>query len=598
MSNQLTRLFLIDQSLETTGTHHADLLETLALQAMRHRIDVRAGVNLEFPESSSLSVPVKRCYANSTYQSVSRLAGLRRVKRNAMVKAQRRDTRFSWFKNWLTSRINAAESSRRDRLIVRFAQNTSSFFNEIEFEDSDHVLFLCVSELELLGAFRYLAQTPRTIQANWSFLFHFNVFTGNPATFPAQARQLKDLCDDIHGSIRALPYHRLRFFATTDALVEQYQRLGISTVRAFSYPVPDSFDYTADFSKTNEMAGDRPFRFVVAGGVRREKGQQANLREILEGLCEIQRSGVEAELQIQRPKRPRWCPPKLDMPKECAEISGVNMVDHPLPAAEYNRLIRESDCGILLYDRENYAARRAGIFGEFASCAKPMIVSAGCWLSDQLETFQSAHVHNLICRHEGTLCEISNGSFEFCKSNVPLPGSVWSFDSSMHPFVARFDLDCTATSLLIEFEWHFRRAMGTYCQWELFHDDRLAGMPRIVGQGRKSPISRCIIPLNRKLRLKNCSLKLSNPYSDANLSIKGVRVFACPESLGELPISSAGLAIGHASEVPWAMREIVKHKGHYQKTAVAFAGDWLKRHASSNALSEIIPPFQLKSKAA
>ena len=78
---------------------------------------------------------------------------------------------------------------------------------------------------------------------------------------------------------------------------------------------------------------------------------------------------------------------------------GNILIDEPLGAAAYNAILARSHIVYNLYDRANYAARSSGVFVEGIAARKPLIVTAGTWMSALMGTYAADYHRDVIAPH-------------------------------------------------------------------------------------------------------------------------------------------------------------------------------------------------------
>ena len=75
---------------------------------------------------------------------------------------------------------------------------------------------------------------------------------------------------------------------------------------------------------------------------------------------------------------------------------GNILIDEPLGAAAYNAILARSHIVYNLYNRANYAARSSGVFVEGIAAHKPLIVTAGTWMSALMGTYAADYHRDVI----------------------------------------------------------------------------------------------------------------------------------------------------------------------------------------------------------
>lgn len=131
----------------------------------------------------------------------------------------------------------------------------------------------------------------------------------------------------------------------------------------------------------------RPIRFITVGDLRWEKGYSV----IVDALEIVSRRstppGREFILQCTWPSG-RPVPPELAALRQLAG-STVKVMETSMDYERYYRFLRESDVVLLPYRQTAYRARTSGVLVEAMTLAKPVIVTANTWLSDQTAMFGS-----------------------------------------------------------------------------------------------------------------------------------------------------------------------------------------------------------------
>lgn len=75
---------------------------------------------------------------------------------------------------------------------------------------------------------------------------------------------------------------------------------------------------------------------------------------------------------------------------------GTVVVQEPLPSDEYAAMIARSDIVYNLYRRENYTARSSGVFVEAIACHKPVVATAGTWMSAVMGSYAPDYHRDMI----------------------------------------------------------------------------------------------------------------------------------------------------------------------------------------------------------
>ena len=345
----------------------------------------------------------------------------------------------------------------------------------------------------------------------------------------------------------------------------------------------------------------RPLRFTCPGGIRREKGQSNYLQTLVNDIWPTHLSTGKVQMVVQRPKRRFLKAQKLslDMPSASpTDVLPVEYVNHPLPQTDYVDLIRGTDVGLLYYDSRVYFSRRAGVLGELLACGKPVIVSAGSWLSDQIEESNFAHVDRLL-NSEHLVQQKELSDLKWDPDNIPLPGGVVSFDRNRHPFEFSFERAAGTTATVFEFDWHWPKENGVYCRIEIVELDSTGNevglQSRVVGVRNRNAKTNSMLMLSPETVSIRC--RLSNAYDDSTASIRRLAVSSL--SLDEpTPMGSVGLIAADEQDLVRCVDEMVAHYDHYRESVEAFATRWYSNHDPKLTVSHMLSVEQSFRKVA
>jgi len=551
----LSRLIIIDQSLKGIGGHHFDYTLQIAQTAAMQQCEVVVASHRKFTNGSRLDhyARVHPVFRTTTYSKYSLLAGLRSMhskppialrtagrfgrmgKRHSphqptieqpdLERSESKYTgggdfvaadRFPLMRStgrWLGQRIAnlkamagrlnyglqyLQESSGRNQAVKAFAGDCQTFFRHVGLNESDHVFFTTINDLELAGLLTYWMSNPESYQPNWHMQFHFDVFAGRPPEYRIQLpnmEPLRDLFEDIE---IAVPSYQIHYYATTASIADQYQRLSARPIHELTYPISQAFvkqncttvpitqsskintysPQTRSFDtehrditnlptmptvleedsltidrlqqKSAQVTASENFLdmnlfdsehngvpIVLAGGIRAEKGQNS-LQSILPALKTKVLDSELGFLVCQRKEKSRWfCKPfalRLDEKSE-AITKQVQYLQHPLDTGTYQNLIRNAGIGLLTYNNRTYANRRAGIFGEYLAAGVPVLVPSGCWMADQLSIINATYHQELLKENQSKACW-NHLNFEWSQWNVPSANGCISFDGQEVPAYA------------------------------------------------------------------------------------------------------------------------------------------------------------------
>ena len=614
----MANFYLIDHSLRTLGGHHFDYVRCLAEVSKRNGFTPQIGTNVAFAkfclesdnELTHLG-SVKSVFRDTTYQTDSYLAGLQHLTRgnsHQLITAP---------PNGLSKRVlhsvkKHLHHRRREKFISRFAMDCRRFFEGKSHRLGDHAVLTTVSELELMGLAAYLSQHPESTKTQWHLQFHYNLFEGRTPEYESQSNVAKAVRACFVTALSRLSSHSIRLHTTSNALAEQYNQLGIGQFESLPYPVAPAFRGTTEHNLIGhtqssnqpkaESSHREPIKITCPGEMRREKGQSSYLQSLIDNISEDLLATGLVEIAVQRPRK------KLFSTKEKIELQAPNVLckgaiskqpikylSHPLPDQQYIDLIKTTDCGLLFYDSRAYFSRRAGVLGELLACGKPVIVPAGSWLAEQIAEPIFEHGDQLI-RQFPTARTISTGEFEWESANVPLPGNVLSFDQAKHPFQFAVNKEAEENLMMLEFDWHWPEAPGTFCRIEATQRDNsgntLMKTNRVVGHRRSNKKPNTLFKIAPGTA--SVEFNLSNAFHQSAASIRHaqIRTMKLDASEHDQPVGAVGIIATDESNLAVAVREIVNHFDHYRDSAIQFSKYWRARHEPQATLDFLVGAYQ------
>lgn len=595
----MANFFLIDHSLRDKGGHHYDYVRCIARAADDMGFNTIIGGHRGFnaPELGEF----RSVFSQTTYQPDSYLAGLRTATRQRIdflnPSRRGRESLFSRARHvWLLNR----HQKRRSRFIHQFATDCTRYFGDAQFAEGDHVFFTTVSELELIGLTHFLARNPQSLQAHWHLQFHFNLFEGRTPEYEKQSQVTKAIRSCFEISLARIPYHQLHFYTTSKLLADQYERLQVGDFEVLPYPVAECFRPKKETTVNNNRDLKQPLRFTCPGAIRREKGHIEYLQPLVNKIWNPHLQGGNLQLVIQRPPKKLVQGEKLELefPESTDSKPVVDYLPHPLPSDAYSELIRTTDCGLLFYDSRTYFSRRAGVLGELLSCGKPVIVSAGSWLAEQVKAPNFEYVDS-IAQSELAIRKLTLAQLSWGHNNVPLPGGVISFDDQRNPFDLSLDVSSEEGGICIYWDWHWPQSSGVYNRVELMAnppevteerapelDDPIPPMSIQTIGHRENESAGCFFHLPNNTQ--KITIRFLNAFHDSMASIRNVRIVTLGKAAKQAPIGTVGIVAADELELPQCIDEMVRHYDHYRSSAEAFAHGWHSRHEPRRTIAHLL----------
>ena len=626
----MANLFLIDHSLRNAEGHHFDYVQCVSRAATESGLRTVIGAHRDF--NSNRLENVSSHFRDTTYQASSHLAGLRHLKRQAFNFAEPPAPDASLLQRFKFYRGRKSNQRKRDRFIQKFAQDCQSFFSRYEIHSGDHAFFTTVSELELAGLAKFLAGNPETLKANWHLQFHFNLFEGRTPEYASQISTVRTIRNCFYLARSIAPFHRIHFYTTSQILADQYGRLDAGPFNVLPYPIANCFR-PDQLESPKQRKDAQPVRFTCPGGVRREKGHADYLQPLVDKIWDSHLRPEKAKLVLQRPPRKKMlgekialkCPASDNSPQstdsDSITSSAVEYHSHPLPADEYERLIKSTDCGLMFYNSRHYFSRRAGVMGELLSCGRPVIVPAGSWLAEQIKEVNFSYRESLsnsdLARRTLPLSELG-----WSHSNVPLPDGIVSFDESRAPFDANFEMLEGETAFIVRWKWHWPQETGSYAKVDLLGGDGDAGNAGNA-EGDQGPATGTTgatgdsIPIQTQIagiasnhfasvifrnpqsdKAGTIRLRFRNAFHNSTATVKDLQIVTLGGDNGVLPLGVVGISASDEANLPGCIEEMIQHYDHYQKSAKQFAEKWYERHEPRRTIAHLLSVEQLQRRAA
>jgi hypothetical protein len=543
----MSRFILIDHSLKGVGGHHFEYATHVLEAARRRGFEVILAANRRFrPDGPALPgcavYPIFRytTYSDATLYHSSRSGDTSSLARRAS----------GWIRG-LSRPWNRAARIRG------FYSGLCRLFRHVPLESGDQVFIPTLSELDLLGLSQFLASDERARRADWHLQFHYNIFDGREPDFAAQKDRLDAMRSVFAAAWDRLRGHRMTCYNTTAQLTAQYDRLGVTKFRTLPYPVNPAFH-----EPRAPRAAGGPLRVTSAGAIRAEKGC-ADLADVLrQGWPDLFATG-RVQLVVQSNKS--WFKLPLPGPVQGA-LEPVLYAPHPLDPRAYVELLRHADIGLLLYDSDRYYSRCSGVLVEMLSMGVPVIVSAGCWMADQIAPAIQRHIRRLVA----TLPTVSREPIQNAMAAIDVPGG--------------------SSELVLTTQWDAGASAGIYARFDVECQNE-TGKPihrSAMTVGRRAGDNESSIMAHVASGTRKIQIFWRNAYHDAPLPATNVEarfLGASHAGDGSHPLGAVGLIAADVSQVGDLLRDMVRHWPHYRDTAAEFASSWRAFHHANRIVS-------------
>lgn len=622
--NDLAQFILIDHSLRSVGGHHYDYAVQILREADVAGYEIVLATHRQFRPPTDLP-STWRAFPLFHYDIYNRyaIACGRSSKRplppdlwdarSATRHLVRRPSEWPASVRRLYHRLN------RQRRLTRFTAACRQLFRAVELEPNDIVFFATMSAFDLGGLASFLQQAPETARATWHLQSHHDFFDGRPPDYDQQGSVVHAVRRQFRQSLDQISGHRVVFHATTAELAAEYNQLEVGKFCELPYPVNPQFhaspesstlapipavpppvptpafatsgDSVLDGRRTGQQSLMRPsLNVTCAGGMRREKGSH-EMAELIRKLWRPYLASGRVRLRFQATKRrfQRLCRQQHPGPPK-GYIEPLVRVPHPLGMNDYVKLIRTSDIGLFLYDSLTYYARCSGILVEMLAAGVPVIVPAGCWLSQQIAEPNFAYLDRL---YDGTP-SASSLRIADVRKDMPLGAAPIRFGAWSPAVHATLFVPEQAAGLLVRFRYAATAPAGCYVRIRLSqhsqHGHCLDQSACVLGQRHQPdlPVS-TFIPVNAEgARIE---LILQDAYHGGGIEIRDFRcVFVTArDARGRTPPRGAtGLIASDLSQIPKLLAEMIEHYDHYRQTAETFSHQWMRQHSPHNTFATLL----------
>jgi hypothetical protein len=561
----MTKFILIDHSLDGVGGHYFEYASHVLRAVERAGFEVWLATNRRFRGSEKLPAHwnIRAVYELTTH---SRLNFSAEIERPARPHAGRP---LRMLGRWWSDR-------RRRRRIAAFTRDTATLFRGIALAPGDQVFLPTVSELDLLGLAQYLADDDRARHVDWHLQFHSPIYVGCEPDFPSQDERAVRLRQIFEQAMALASEHRLYFYTTTDRLTAQHNRLGALSFHTFPYPVNPILQTGA---KPAAAARRGPLQVAYLGDARHEKGYQF-LPELIERTRrDAERSSrvrfiVQSNFGFRVPARGK----ETEVVQAATLLESlpqhqVKLFKQPIDSDEFCRQALETDVGLLLYDRQRYAARCSGVLVELLTAGVPVLVSAGCWMADQLA--DATRDYHIGLRHNRRVLGTAQAEVG---QQFPIPPG--------------------ASDLLLFFVWPNDQAIttGAYARIEtrLFsHAGRqLDCWTTVVGPSMPRRSSTALVRL--PIEAAAASVAWQDAYGQQTIRFSEAEhcfLAADPRSETLTPRGAVGLVAADPTDprqTAELLTDLIDNHRHYRETACQFARRWSAWHNADRVVAELL----------
>lgn len=461
----------------------------------------------------------------------------------------------------------------REKQIEDMARGCEVLFEELGFHGDDCIFVPTISEFDLLGLTRFFLRQPESARVAWHLQFHFDIFHGREPDYANQPEQMALLRRQFSSALAKLPDHQLHFYATTPQVAAQYNKLSLANFTPLPYPVSGALAKATPPASVPQDEPDGPLRITLAGAMRREKGKRA-LATVIDSLADLLHAGdVQIWLQSTGRKVERFLQPSWKSAVEYHEQIPADpqkpmvALTDSLAREEYLRLISNADIGLFLYDSQRYHSRCSGVLVEMLAAGVPVVVPAGCWLSEQIQEPNYAHLQSYREGHAPIWVETQD------TIGVEHQRLAVEWTCPIAPGTKSIICSLSAAEELTR--GHYLRVDAQ----SLDQAGRLVGEPQTAILGHASTSTRVWTLFRVPTATHTIQLRLSNAYHQTELRTDDLEIAGYSVGSCELPAGQVGLICADARHAPHLVRELIDAYGHYRETAAAFSHTWAHQHA-------------------
>jgi hypothetical protein len=455
----------------------------------------------------------------------------------------------------------------RRKRINHYVRSSNLWFKKIGPQEEDIVFLPTMTDFDFECLAEFLRRIPQTESVHWHLQFHFPFLEGSSWEYPGQQRILAIMQSFFKEQRSKLPRHKLYFYTTSEVLQQQYTRL-VDHVDSLPYPITRNIleagrNSGAKVSHTSKESS-RPLIALCAGAHRPEKGFQF-VDVLVSSLWKYFESG-RIQLRVQRSDRKNFIERPAHLSPQQWE-KAVQEFPFPLSPDAYAELIRDADIGLFLYNARRYYARVSGILVEMLAVGVPVIVPAGCWLSQQIlprvyeyqdeiiDQYMPIALDRLQAKVFGRIPvqfarKRANPGPQYLATRVTFPNEISTSDAFLKQTITELD----SHGKIIAVRSH------------LFY-------PR--DEGTPTP---CVLRL--RTETNTWRVEWGSPFGHELGGACHIDwgTFCLPEDITPIAESAVGLVASDVWQFPVLLEEMIENHAHYKKTAEAFSNSWKSRH--------------------
>lgn len=270
-----------------------------------------------------------------------------------------------------------------------FALAVASIVKRLDLCTGDHLFLPTMGWHDLSGLVRYLKGSARDSGPVFHLLFRRNAYDGYPSDWNRQEYAVHDLRILFANLRSADKDQRVRCYSDTVPLTEQYKRLGAPSPVTLPIPAPSA-------GSVRRPGLGSEIRLAYLGDARAEKGFLL-LPHVLDACSGRQASRISLMVQCYLPsaKVPIEILGAMETLRR-ARTHRLKIGEGYFNSMRYVRELGDCDAVMILYDRSNYVARSSGIFLEALAIGRPVITTAGTWMSGLCDALSPSYHRTML----------------------------------------------------------------------------------------------------------------------------------------------------------------------------------------------------------
>ena len=266
---------------------------------------------------------------------------------------------------------------RADFYASQFADDLQRLLVHVNASSGDIIFIPTLGNVELVGTGICTKRFPIE-DIHWHFLFRRNIFHGREPVYQAQIEEQHKTLQAFSAVKLDFPEGYAHFYTDTEALTEQYNRLGYFRFKTLPIPLDTSLERSTEvrshlnITYIGDARDEKGFPLLprLVGDLRAAGYSQDAIRFVFQS--NFNTPGGEPGARVAR----------AELATESKEF--VSLVEGPFDSEQYTTLINNADILLVPYDNQNYYARSSGIFAEALAAGAPFLASDKSWMSQEL----------------------------------------------------------------------------------------------------------------------------------------------------------------------------------------------------------------------